>query len=128
MRIAGFFAVSGLFVAASFAAPASAAPVAAELRVCAACHSFGAGEPNRLGPNLNGFCARPVGKAEGFAYSSGFKASTVKWNAASLDSFLENPRKAMPGTRMAAAPIGDPAKRTATIAALTEATGCKTLK
>src|SRR5262245_12612534 len=42
---------------------ASASPEKGESAVkkCAACHTFGKGEPNRVGPNLYGVVGRPKG-------------------------------------------------------------------
>ena len=31
---------------------------------CAACHTFGKGEPNRVGPNLYGIVGRPVARSK----------------------------------------------------------------
>ena len=40
---------------------------------CAACHTFGKGEPNRVGPNLYGVVGRPKGTEAGFDYSPALK-------------------------------------------------------
>ena len=41
---------------------------------CAACHTFGKGEPNRVGPNLWGVVGRPKASEAGFNYSAAMKA------------------------------------------------------
>ena len=53
----------------------------------------------------------------GVSYSAALKGSKLKWDEKTLDAFLANPSKKVPGTRM---PIGtpDPAKRAAIIAYL----------
>ena len=53
----------------------------------------------------------------GVSYSAALKGSKLKWDEKTLDAFLANPSKMVPGTRM---PIGtpDPTKRAAIIAFL----------
>ena len=41
---------------------------------CQACHTFGKGEPNRVGPNLYGVVGRPKGTEGGFDYSAPMKS------------------------------------------------------
>lgn len=82
---------------------AMAAPLArpASFAMCAVCHTTGAGEKARLGPNLWAVGGRKAGSAPGFAYSPAMKASGVVWNRASLLKFIADPRKAVPGNKMA---------------------------
>jgi cytochrome c2 len=72
-------------------------------RSCAACHTFVAGGPNKLGPNLFNIVGRVVGSAEGYKYSKTFaaeaEAGTV-WDFEALDAFLTSPRKYYKGTKM----------------------------
>jgi cytochrome c len=67
---------------------------------CAACHTFGKGEPNRVGPNLYGVVGRPKASEPGFNYSAAMKAQKGEWTPEDLDKFLTNPRGAVPGTNM----------------------------
>jgi cytochrome c len=69
---------------------------------CSLCHSAepddGAGG---MGPPLH----RLIGKAaasidKNFPYSPALRASGLKWDAASLDRFLTDPSKLVPGTSM----------------------------
>src|SRR3954452_858133 len=55
-------------------ASASADKGANSAKKCATCHTFGKGEPDRVGPNLYGVVGRPKGTEGGFAYSAGLKA------------------------------------------------------
>lgn len=70
------------------------------LRSCIACHTVEKGGKHKNGPNLNGIFGRKAGTAPGFNYSDANKNSGVVWSESSLDAFLENPKKFMPGTRM----------------------------
>ena len=67
---------------------------------CQACHTFGKGEPNRVGPNLYGVVGRPKGTEGGFDYSAPMKAKGGNWSVDDLNAFLANPRQFVPGTKM----------------------------
>jgi cytochrome c len=86
-----------------------------EYRACAACHSIDKGGSNRVGPNLHGIVGRAVASAEGYGYSAALKAKGGVWDEAALDAFLTNPRKAVPGTKMAFPGLSDNARRKALI-------------
>ena len=86
---------------------------------CAACHQVGEGAKNRVGPHLNEVFERGAGHLEGFKFSKAMKAagdSGLVWNAETLDAFLENPRKYMPGTKMSFAGLKKPKDRANLIA------------
>lgn len=69
--------------------------------VCSSCHSFGKGEPAKIGPNLFGVVGGPHAHMEGYAYSDAMKAlSSEKWTEEALNKFLWNPQKTIPGTKM----------------------------
>jgi cytochrome c len=55
---------------------------------------------------------------EGFEYSPAMKRSGLVWNEATLDRFLADPLKAVPGTTMTYAGIPDPRERADLIAYL----------
>jgi cytochrome c len=85
---------------------------------CLACHSL---EYNRSGPRHCGVFGRQAGTLAGYAYSKAMKASGITWNESSLERFLENPLKALPGTKMAYAGVKDPQERADLIAYLRQA-------
>jgi len=72
---------------------------------CVACHTFGKGEPNRVGPNLWGVVGRPKASEAGFNYSAAMKAQKGDWTPDDLDKYLLNPKAMVPGTNMAFAGI-----------------------
>jgi cytochrome c len=67
---------------------------------CVACHTFGKGEPNRIGPNLYGVLGRPKASEAGFDYSAGLKGKGGNWSIDDLNAFLANPKGFVPGTKM----------------------------
>ena len=77
----------------------------ASAKKCAACHTFGKGEPNRVGPNLYGIVGRAKASAPGFNYSAALKAKGGNWTPEDLDVFLTNPKGWVPGTNMSFAGI-----------------------
>ena len=69
-------------------------------RQCMACHSVAAGE-QMTGPSLAHIWNRKAGSVEGFLrYSDPMKRADVVWNEATLDKWLANPEKFLPGTTM----------------------------
>ena len=66
---------------------------------CAICHTLEAGK-NKIGPSLAGVVGRKAGSVPGFAYSAANKNSGDIWDAQTLDTYLADPRKFMPGTKM----------------------------
>ncbi len=72
---------------------------------CVACHTFGKGEPNRVGPNLYGAVGRPKASEAGFNYSAAMKAQKGEWTPDDLDKYLLNPKAMVPGTNMTFAGI-----------------------
>ena len=66
---------------------------------CQACHSL---EPGKtvLGPSLSGIIGRKSGAEPDFNYSPAMKQAALTWNAATLDAYLMDPQKIVPGNRM----------------------------
>ena len=77
---------------------------------CIACHSVEPGV-NGLGPTLAGVFGAKAGHIGDFAYSSAMRESGITWDEASLDRYLENPRQAVPGTKMSFVGMRDAEKR-----------------
>src|SRR5262245_58404022 len=85
---------------------------------CLACHSL---EHNRVGPRHCGLFGRKAGSLKGYPYSAAMKKYGVTWNEETLDHFLENPMKAVPGTNMGYAGVKDAQEREDLIAYLKKA-------
>lgn len=74
---------------------------AAVFKKCAACHSVNAADGNKIGPNLHGLVGRKVASAPGFGYSAGMQAHGGEWTYERLDQYLSDPKKVVPGNKMA---------------------------
>ena len=81
---------------------------------CAICHTLEEGK-NKIGPSLAGVVGRKAGSVPGFAYSAANKNSGDTWDEATLDTYLTDPRKFMPGTKMVFAGLKNSEDRKALI-------------
>ena len=70
---------------------------------CFACHSIVAGEDKLPGPNLRGIVGRRAGTLSGFRFSPALieaGAGGLVWTRATLDAYLADPERFLPGTEM----------------------------
>lgn len=87
---------------------------------CVACHALAY---DRVGPRHCGLLGRRAGSVPGFAYSRAMKDSRITWNEKTLDAFLAQPTKAVPGTTMTYDGVADEKERADLIAWLRQAGG-----
>jgi cytochrome c len=85
---------------AKLLASADAGRGEASAKKCIACHTFGKGEPNRVGPNLWGIVGRAKASVAGFNYSAAMKGKGGNWTIEELNTYLLNPKAMVPGTNM----------------------------
>jgi cytochrome c len=64
---------------------------------CTACHSV---DQNRVGPAHQGVFGRRAGQAPGYVYSSALKSSRLVWSDKTLEAWLANPERLIPGQKM----------------------------
>jgi cytochrome c len=86
-------------------------------KVCAACHTFNKGGPNKIGPNLWGITNEAMAEVPGYQFSAAMEAHKgEKWDVEKLNQWLWNPQAMIKGTKMTFAGIPDAQKRADVIA------------
>jgi cytochrome c len=84
---------------------------------CGLCHSPEKGV-NKIGPSLWGVVGRPAGSLPTYTYSDAMKNANRVWNADTLNVYLTNPQKDIPGVKMIFAGYPDAQDRANVIAYL----------
>jgi nitrite reductase (NO-forming) len=92
-------------------------PAAGKLvfRKCQVCHSL---EPGKdvLGPSLAGIIGRKSGAEPNYAYSPAMKDANLTWDAKTVDAYLDDPQKIVPGNKMPFPGLKTPQDRSDVIA------------
>lgn len=83
---------------------------------CIACHSVDG--KIGVGPSLQGIVGRKSGEFPGFHYSRAMKTAGVNWNSKTLNAYLADPQKAVPGNVMPFSGVADAKHRADLIAYL----------
>ena len=65
---------------------------------CGGCHAL---DRDKEGPRLGGVYGRTAGSVDSFQYSDALKKSGITWNDESLDQWLTDPERVVPGNDMA---------------------------
>jgi nitrite reductase (NO-forming) len=68
-------------------------------RKCQACHSLESGK-NGLGPSLAGLIGKKASSVPNYNYSPAMKGSNLTWDVGTLDAYLSDPQKLVPGNKM----------------------------
>ncbi len=110
-----------VLLAAAGAARADGDPARGEKRFeeCATCHTLERGV-NNVGPSLFGVFGRKAGEIADYRYSPALKKSGITWTPQTLDAYIADPQKEVPGNRMPYAGMPDAADRADLIAYLTK--------
>ena len=66
---------------------------------CWACHDF-YGTQNKIAPHLSGLYGRQAGVSSFRGYSEALRLSQIVWDDQTLDRFLADPQRLVPGTTM----------------------------
>ncbi|MGH6637324.1 MAG: c-type cytochrome [Polaromonas sp.] len=121
MRIFTFLFFGAIFSGALGATPVNGNVARGEqiYTRCFACHALA---QDRTGPRHCGLFGRKAGTVAGFEYSSAMKKSGIVWNEKTLNGFLANPVKTVPGTAMGYSGVTDAQERADLIAYLKQAT------
>ncbi|KAI3118766.1 hypothetical protein CBS147326_9904 [Penicillium roqueforti] len=68
---------------------------------CAQYHTVEDSGGHKVGPNLHRLFGRKTGQSDGYTYTDANKQADVIWNEQTLFKYLQNPKKFIPGTKMA---------------------------
>ncbi|MBC2664341.1 cytochrome c family protein [Novosphingobium flavum] len=80
----------------------------AVFKKCQSCHTVDQGGANGIGPNLFATVGEAIAQGKGgFAFSDDLKAKGGKWDFATLDTWLKNPKAFAAGTKMTFAGLPD---------------------
>ena len=92
-------------------------------RTCSICHSLSDDGVRRAGPSLAGLFGRRAGTYPGYIYSDTVANADIVWTETTIDALFDlGPEHYIPGTKMPAQRIADPADRADLIAFLRENT------
>jgi glucose/arabinose dehydrogenase/cytochrome c2 len=91
---------------------------------CSSCHRVGGQvRGGEIGPDLLTVYGRKAGSLDGFGYSSALAQSSQIWDGISINMFIADPDRYLPGTRMASVPVTDAQMRRDVVGFLKQAAG-----
>lgn len=91
-------------------------------RKCQACHSLEPGK-NSLGPSLAAIVGKKAAEVPNYNYSPALKSANLTWDAKTLDAYLADPQKLVPGNKMPFPGLKNQKERTDVIAYLASSGG-----
>jgi cytochrome c len=104
MKIRIILAALGLMGLSTASYSQDAEKGAIVFKKCMVCHTIEEEATKKLGPSLRGIVGRKAATVEGYKYSDAMLAKGaegVVWDEATLTAYLPDPRKFVPGTKMA---------------------------
>lgn len=107
---------SGLALASGIATAQDVASGKAGFAQCTACHSIDGS--NGVGPSLLGVAGRKAGSFPGFRFSRAMKGASTVWDAKTLEAYIADPQKAVPGNLMPFSGVADAKQRADLVAYL----------
>jgi cytochrome c len=126
VRAAVAVALAASSVRAGAAAAAQDDAGARAFQRCYSCHSVKPEETGLQGPNLYGVVGRRAGSLPGFEFSEAMTAAGrdgLVWTPETLDAYLADPRRFLPGNAMAFFGLKDSGERQDVIRYLQAAEG-----
>jgi cytochrome c len=99
VRVLCFLGAAAFIVTANPASAADAGHGEKLFVECASCHSIEQGGEG-VGPSLFGLYQRKAGEVADYRYSPALKRSGITWSPQTLDTYLADPQKSVPGNRM----------------------------
>ena len=73
---------------------------------------MGKGQPHKYGPSLHGVVGRVAGVVPGYKFTKSHMASGIVWDAETLDAYIQDPKKTIPGTKKTIAGVKSDKART----------------
>jgi len=83
---------------------------------CSVCHSIDGS--NGVGPTLKGIVGSKAGEVPGFRFSRAMKGSNITWDEKTLNDFIADPQKVIPGNVMPFSGLADAKQRADVVAYL----------
>jgi cytochrome c len=97
LALAAAFALPAIALASAANAAGDAARGEALYEGCQDCHSL---DKNDVGPRHRGVYGRKAGSLPDYNYSDALKNANLVWNDQTLDQWLADPQKFLPGAKM----------------------------